>query len=219
VCTHSVLTSHTNAILLLLLLLPSAAGISNGLLQEWPKVHKCRTALANVLELTHPEPPAASAPTAAADGGSSNPEPVGNSSAPAAAAAAAAESAVLACDNGAGTDPAIAAAEAADGDLPWPVLFHHVMGDVQLVPPEQEVPLTGVGEQLDRRLSSVFIEPFEMQVSVAAGGGKWVESDERCALLAVCPRTEPSLRTTFIDKQSEYEISQIMLWPNCLLSR
>jgi hypothetical protein len=44
------------------------------------------------------------------------------------------------------------------------VLFHHVMGDSQLVPPEQAVPLTGVGEHLDRRLSSVFIEPFEMQV-------------------------------------------------------
>jgi hypothetical protein len=162
-------TSHTNAVLLLLLLLlSSAAGISNGLLQEWPKVHKCRTALASVLELPHPEPPPAAA---AANGGSSIPEPVGSSSAPAAAAAA---GEVVAGGNSAGTDPAIAAAEAAaaaDGELPWPVLFHHVMGDAQQVPPEQEVPLTGVGEQLDRRLSSVFIEPFEMQVGVPGGGG------------------------------------------------
>lgn len=61
--------------------------------------------------------------------------------------------------------PAAAAAGSNGGELPWQVLFHQVMGDSQLVPLDQEVPLTGVGEHLDRRLSSVFIEPFEMQVS------------------------------------------------------
>jgi hypothetical protein len=57
------------------------------------------------------------------------------------------------------------------------VLFHHVLGDSQVVPAEQEVPLTGVGEHLDRRLSSVFIEPFEMQVGcsfpMVVGAGRY----------------------------------------------
>jgi uncharacterized protein with NRDE domain len=171
------------------------AGISNGLLQEWPKVQKCRQALANVLELPHPSPPAAAqqqqqqaatqeqqlpdkaqpaAAAAPADAETASETAADNangilpaSDATAGTSAAAPEEDGKPSSEQAADAAAVAAAEAAaaaDEDLPWPVLFHHVMGDSQLVPPEQAVPLTGVGEQLDRRLSSVFIEPFEMQV-------------------------------------------------------
>lgn len=141
-------------------------------------MQKCRQALASVLELPHPAPH-----TPAAAAGPPEPSDVYHdpdldsgvhhslSSWTAAAAAAHAagghpSSSSSRVEAPRPDDAAVEAAEAAaaaDEDLPWPVLFHHVMGDSQLVPPDQDVPLTGVGEHMDRRLSSVFIEPFEMQ--------------------------------------------------------
>lgn len=170
------------------------AGISNGLLQEWPKVHKCRQALATALELPHLAPePAAQAQTPAAVGAATPAAASGTEASTAAPTSVSAGTAggSLAQDNAAAVEPtppaaaagaadaaaAVAAAGAAaadDAGLPWPVLFHHVMGDCQLVPPDQEVPLTGVGEHLDRRLSAVFIEPFEMQVGLGFRKERWV---------------------------------------------
>jgi hypothetical protein len=49
-------------------------------------------------------------------------------------------------------------------ELPWDALFHNVMGDTRKVAAGEELPLTGVGEDTDRRLSSIFVEPFDMQV-------------------------------------------------------
>jgi hypothetical protein len=65
---------------------------------------------------------------------------------------------------GSGGGPDASGSSDSAGELPWQVLFQTMMGDSQLVPDHLAVPLTGVGEQLDRRLSSVFVEPFELQV-------------------------------------------------------
>jgi len=153
-------------------------------------VHKCRQALATALELPHlAADPAAPAPTAAGVDAAAATQGTAASTAALTSVPAVAAGGPLAQDNAAAAEPtppaaaasvstaagaadaaaAVAAAGAAaadDAGLPWPVLFHHVMGDCQLVPPDQEVPLTGVGEQLDRRLSAVFIEPFDMQVGL-----------------------------------------------------
>jgi hypothetical protein len=80
-----------------------------------------------------------------------------------AAAAEAAGSAVYpaGCDGNSG-------GSSSSGELPWDALFHHVMGDKRKVAAGEELPLTGVGEDTDRRLSSIFVEPFDMQVGVLA---------------------------------------------------
>jgi uncharacterized protein with NRDE domain len=184
------------------LLLP--AGISNGLLQEWPKVQKCRLALANVLELPHPSPPADAQQqqqqqeqqSQAAMGEHQLPDNVhkaaGGANGPnAASSMSGTPAAVTAADGQPSSEHAVAAvaaaeaAAAADDELLWPVLFH-AMGDSQMVPPEQEVPLTGVREHLDRRLSSVFIEPFEMQVCVDRCHLSPVEYGVRGACMHAC---------------------------------
>lgn len=165
-------------------------------------MQKCRQALANVLELPHPvphtaaaaaaEPPAQSNTfhadldtgvhhslsswTVAAAGNTAGVHPSSSSSSSKAGHLGQQDAAVAAAE----------AAAAADGDLPWPVLFHHVMGDSQLVPPDQDVPLTGVGEHMDRKLSSIFIEPFEMQASHL---GQWV----CCWGQWLCKRFDPCM--------------------------
>ena len=51
-----------------------------------------------------------------------------------------------------------------DGALPWAALFSCVMGDTRTVQVGEPLPLTGVGESLDRVLSSIFISSFEAKV-------------------------------------------------------
>lgn len=217
------------------------SGISNGLLQEWPKVLKCKQAMSDVLDLhagtapqqqaaegqqhpgaaaAHPQPPAsvqqqsAAALHSAVECCASKPAGIhtaataadppfdahqvlpaaGEGAAAAAGATAGCGSAgpvtVAAADGGSdaavgtasaeqsravagasGSDDAAAGAGGVTSpcgvrecDLPWALLLNNVMGDSARVPDDQEVPLTGVGEQLDRQLSAIFIQPFEIQV-------------------------------------------------------
>jgi hypothetical protein len=70
--------------------------------------------------------------------------------------------------------------------LPWDALFHHVMGDKRKVAAGEELPLTGVGEDTDRRLSSIFVEPFDMQV----GGLTWF-----CGVRVACAAVLSRLAT------------------------
>ena len=92
-------------------LAPGAYGVSNGRLNEWPKVTGGVAALRAIL-----------------------------------------------------AEPGVAAAVAA-GELPWGRLFGaEVMGDAAPVADPADVPLTGVGEELDAALSARFVMPFELMV-------------------------------------------------------
>uniref|UniRef100_A0A383W5Y0 Uncharacterized protein n=1 Tax=Tetradesmus obliquus TaxID=3088 RepID=A0A383W5Y0_TETOB len=172
------------------LLPPGCYGISNGLLQQWPKVQKGLATLLQCLGLqpqgnngnnnnngtSQPESESQSQPQsecAAANGNGAS-----SSSGVRLADPGAEDCAAMGCAAAAAEPDAAAAAAAGScgggsssnsGVLPWDALFHHVMGDTRKVGAGEELPLTGVGEETDRKLSSIFVEPFDMQPGVQYG--------------------------------------------------
>ncbi|KAF8059408.1 TANGO2 [Scenedesmus sp. PABB004] len=111
---------------------PGCYGVSNGLLQEWPKVRKGLASLLSVLGLP-------------ADQQEQQPQQQPQQ------------------------ESQQQPQEPQQQELPWAELFGGVMGDATKVAEGEALPLTGVGEELDRRLSSIFVEPFEMQPGVRYG--------------------------------------------------
>lgn len=120
------------------------AGVSNGLLQQWPKVHKgvaalqrCFSVQATASTADQPHHTCHSqSGSALASSNSSDPSHCnrsGSKAAPASAAAAGKD------NNG---------SNAGSGDLPWHMLFDSVLGDTRTVGPGEELPLTGTPTQV-----------------------------------------------------------------------
>jgi hypothetical protein len=173
-----------------------STGVSNGLLQQWPKVQKGLSTLLQCLGLephhinndaSQSQPQSQSQCTAASGDDTANGRPAGSSSGVRLADPGAEDCAAMHC--AAATEPGAAGGDApshpagcggnggsssssssSSAELPWDALFHHVMGDKRKAAAGEELPLTGVGEDTDRRLSSIFVEPFDMQV------GLWTSS-------------------------------------------
>lgn len=53
-----------------------------------------------------------------------------------------------------------------EGQLPWNAIFEEVMGDREKVLDEAELPDTGVPKDMERNMSSIFVEPFQHPVSL-----------------------------------------------------
>jgi hypothetical protein len=146
---------------------------------QWPKVQRGLSMLQDILrqcsDSTAPSEHTGGDAAAAADAADSSPPdvPYGSGEAPALAprhanSAAAARAAAIGgvnCSSEAGSE--VWCGGEAGRTVPWSELFTTLLGDTQPADGD-ELPLTGVGRELDQLLSPIFVEQLVSSCAMAA---------------------------------------------------
>jgi len=137
---------------------PGVYGVSNGLIQRWPKVRRAVRQLREVLGLA----PEAAAATAA--GAAAAPPAAAGAGGDEARTAAAAAAVAASLDAKSSEPPGATAATnpppiaGPDYQVPWDALFGRVLGDARaLAAGDARLPRTGVPRRVEAALSSVFV--------------------------------------------------------------
>ncbi|KAF6251997.1 NRDE protein-domain-containing protein [Scenedesmus sp. NREL 46B-D3] len=211
------------------LLPPGCYGVSNGLLQQWPKVRKGLSALLQCLgvepsctssstQQPHMQPQSRPHADCTAGPGDrparASSQPVsstdsGHDCAAAGSAAGAAEpDAADAAASGLESEKVGGCSSSSGAELPWGALFHQVMGDTRQVAAGEALPLTGVGEDTDRRLSSIFVEPLDMQPGAQYG-------TRSQTIIAVWRDGRVEQRERYIEREDGQEEAGKHQWMEC----